>query len=458
MRAALQATLRNHPAVAGKEAEVEAKRYVEQGARSQRYPSFTAQAQQYADQNRSTLSGNDLSRPAVLRLRQPIWAFGRIHNNIAEAKAEVSTERADLLRVSRQLVEQAAVAYAQVRGRRQQIDVARQNVTRHEALLAQIQRRVKGQLASTADERLAATRLAQARALLERAISDWRGARDDLAALTQVSVGANEPVPPALLALPDSPDLIEKAVDQSADVDYKQQQLSRPRPRWTRPERPACRRSICRRTSSTISRGCATTASSAWCSKRHWTGSASRRGDAPEKPSPVAWRRSRISPPPAWSSAGSSRTLQRSRRLQSKLIDLQSQSLDDLKALLASYQRQYESGAKSWLDLMNVQRELYEQEHELVQVESDWQVYSLELLARIGAPRSPGGHRRKRRWLSNPNPGRTVPTWRWCCGCWRHWTSTATRRVCATPANASPVGRRRARLPSGCARCWSRRR
>jgi outer membrane protein, adhesin transport system len=70
--------------------------------------------------------------------------------------------------------------------------------------------------------------------------------------------------------------------------------------------------------------------------------------------------------------------------LQTQLIELQTASLSDLELLLASYQRQYESGTKSWLDLLNVQRELFEQKRQLVQAQTDWQIYSLRLLARIG--------------------------------------------------------------------------
>ena len=76
--------------------------------------------------------------------------------------------------------------------------------------------------------------------------------------------------------------------------------------------------------------------------------------------------------------------LQYNRNLQTELIQLQSQSLSDLESLLASYQRQYESGSKSWLDVMNIQRELFEQRRALVQAQNDWIVYSLQLQARVG--------------------------------------------------------------------------
>ncbi len=225
LRDALQATLRNHPAVAGQEAEVAAMRYAADGARSQRYPTLTAQAQQFRQGDRSVLSGDDLSNPAVLRVRQPIWAFGRINNSIAAADAGVSRERADLLRVRRQLLEDTAVAYAEVRGSRRRMEFARQNVDQLEQLHAQIVRRVEGQLASSADARLAATRLLQARARVQQFVSEWQIARDDLASLTQAAIDADQPVPAGLLELPESADLVESALKQSAEIHLKRRQL-----------------------------------------------------------------------------------------------------------------------------------------------------------------------------------------------------------------------------------------
>src|SRR4029434_5430286 len=96
---ALQAALDNHPAVAGELAQVQAKRYAADAARGQRYPTVDAQAEQYPERS---AAGEDVSQPYALRVRQPIWAFGRIDNNIAVADAEVSSQRADLLRVRRQ--------------------------------------------------------------------------------------------------------------------------------------------------------------------------------------------------------------------------------------------------------------------------------------------------------------------------------------------------------------------
>ena len=383
LRDALQATLQNHPAVAGENAQVEARSHAADAVRSQRYPTFTAQAQQYGEGGRTT-GGEDLSQPYVLRVRQPIWAFGRIDNSIAVANAEVTTQRADRLRVLRQLVEDTAAAYAAVRGSQQRIDVAQQNVTDLEKLSAQIQRRVEGQLASSADARLAAARLAEGRALLERAISEWEGARDDLVGFTQVEVNADQPVPEGLLELHDSTDLIDRAIDQSAEVSLKQRQLGQAEMEVDRAKTASMPTIYLQADRYYDQPGLEddSQASVVFEASLEGLGLATR-GRTAE----AAASRTAATQDLAVAKVEVTREikdLQRNRRLQTELIGLQTQSLSDLESLLASYQRQYESGTKSWLDLMNVHRELFEQRRQLVQAQTDWQIYSLRLLARIG--------------------------------------------------------------------------
>ena len=384
LRDALLATLRHHPAVAGQEAEVEARRYAADGVRSLRYPTLTAQAQQYAEGNRSEISGEDVSQPSILRVRQPVWAFGRIDNSIALANAEVNAERADLMRVLRQLLEDTAAAYVAVRGSHQRIDIARQNVTQLEALFAQIQSRAAGQLASSADARLAAARLGQGHALLAHAISEWEGTQEDLIGLTQVAVRADEPVPSGLLELNESTDLVERAIDQSAEIGLKRRQLGRAEAEVDR-ARTASRPTIYLQADKFYDQPGLrddTQASLVFEASLDGLGFAARgrTGEA------VA---SRIAATQDLAAAKVELTreikrLDRNRRLQTELIALQNHSVQDLESLLASYRRQYESGTKSWLDLLNVQRELFEQRRQLLQAQTDRQIYSVKLQARIG--------------------------------------------------------------------------
>ena len=381
---ALRATLSNHPAVAGQRASVNARRFAADAARSQRYPTLSAQAQQYTDGDTSSITGEKISHPAILRLRQPVWSFGRIRNSIALANAELGTERADLLRVRRQLLEETAVAYALVRGGREQVDTARQDVSQHEELLAQIQRRVEGQLASSADARLAATRLAQSRARLEHTRSEWEVAREDLALLTQVAISADEPVPSELLEVGEPLQVIDRAMAQSAEVRLKQQQLGQADAQvdeartsymptvYLQADRLYDQPGL--RDDNQFSVVFEATLDGLGFAARGRTRSAAAERAAAKEDlaaAKLALRRDL-------------ERLQRNRRLQADLITLQTQALDDLEALLASYQRQYDTGSKSWLDLLNVQRERFEQRRQLVQAQNDWVIYSLALQSKIG--------------------------------------------------------------------------
>jgi adhesin transport system outer membrane protein len=380
---ALQAALQNHPAVAGELAQVQAKRYAADAVRSQRYATVTAQAEQYREGGRSA-AGEDLSQPYLLRVRQPIWAFGRIDNNIAVANAEVSTQSADLLRVRRQLLEETAVAYATVRGRQQHIDIAEQNVAELEGMFEQIQRRVTGQLASPADARLAAARLADARIQLERAISERDGSRDDLLAFTQVPINADEPVPSELLDMHESPDLIDQAVDESAEVGVKRRQLEQAEAEIDR-ARTASMPTIYLQADRYYDQPGLHDDSQAGVvfeASLDGLGFATRGRTGEAVASRVAATQDLAAT--KVDVTRELKHLQRSRQLQVELIGLQTQSLTDLESLLASYQRQYDSGTKSWLDLLNVQRELFVQRDQWVQAQTDWQIYTLQLLARIG--------------------------------------------------------------------------
>lgn len=384
LREALQATLQSHPAVAGQRAQVEARQYAADGARSQRYPTISAQAQHYTDGNRSVLDDDELSNPAILRLRQPLWAFGRINSSIAAANAELSTEQADLLRVRRSLLEDTAVAYAELRASRRRIDIARHNVEQLRGLHQQILRRVEGQLASSADARLAATRLTQARAQLQQARSEADIAYDDLTALTQVAVAADEPVPSQLLELPDGTELVAMAMAESAEIRLKQRQLGQAEAEvdearttymptiYLQADRLYDQPGL--QDDSQVSVVFEGALDGLGFAARGLTGEAvaGREAAAQDLAAARLTLRRDIE------------RLQRNRALQTDLIELQTQSLADLESLLASYQRQYESGSKSWLDLLNIQRELYTQRRQLVQSQSDWQSYSLQLLARIG--------------------------------------------------------------------------
>ena len=77
-------------------------------------------------------------------------------------------------------------------------------------------------------------------------------------------------------------------------------------------------------------------------------------------------------------------SLMTNRSVSASLMLAQKESVDALNETLSSYMRQYESGRKSWLEVLNIQRELTEQRIQLAQTQSDWLVTSLRVASLAG--------------------------------------------------------------------------
>lgn len=385
LQAALQSTLTQHPAVSGKRAQVKSREFGGDAARAQRYPSIAAQAQQYSERSEDGVTGENLSSPASLRARQPLWAFGRIDSSIALADADTELERIDLLRVQRQLLEQTAVAYATVLGSRERLQVAELSLQAHRNLYEQIRRREQGQLASAADVRLAATRLSQARARLERYRGELEVALSELRALTQVALPAQQPVAEALLQLPAEGDALLPIVQQaSGEILVKKQAIERARAGVDQ-ARTASRPTIYLQAEqfydvprymddSRISVVIEANVEGLGFATRGRTGAARSQQQAAEDELRDAINETERTV----------RRLLRNRQLQQQLIEVQNEALTELDAVLDSYQRQYVAGTKSWLDVLNIQRELSDQQLQRAQAHSEWMIYSLQLVTLTG--------------------------------------------------------------------------
>jgi adhesin transport system outer membrane protein len=375
LEAALRATLSQHPALAGKRAEVAAKGFTVEAAQAQRYPSLTG----------AIATNDNNTQPVTLRARQPLWAFGRIDGNIAYAQADQRTDEADLLRVQRQLIDQTATAYVRVQGARARALVAQDNVAALEKWHQQILRREQGQLASKADVRLALARLTQARAQMSRYAAEVTLAKTDLLALTQTPVSAEAPIPDALTSQASLPSLQALAEEHHADLLWKQEQIKLAQANVIRESTspmPTVYLQVDRYINQPAYANDNMVVGVVLEGGLDGMGFAARgRGQAATARLQAARQdlettRSEV--------LRTLRNLISSRDLQRALMDTQDQSVTELEGLLASYRRQYEAGSKSWLDLLNMQRELTEQRLQQVQAQSDWWVHTLKLAALTG--------------------------------------------------------------------------
>lgn len=210
--AALRSTMLHHPSLASQQALVRSKEASADSARAARLPTLGASA------GTGQISGYTDSRTTTLSVSQPLWAFGRIDSAIDYADNDTVAQQATAWATRRQLLEDTAVAYANIQGVRERLTVAESNVNNHQALQEQIQRRAQGGLASPADVSLAKARLLQARASLEQAKSDLLTAESTLLSLTQVPIASELPVPGSILKLPADTSIQEQILAQSATV------------------------------------------------------------------------------------------------------------------------------------------------------------------------------------------------------------------------------------------------
>lgn len=384
--AALRSMLQNHPALAGKQAQVRAKESAADGARAARYPTLSTSI------GTGQSSGYSGASTATINARQPLWAFGRIDNAIAYADQDVQVQQAEVWFTMRQLLEETAVSYSNVQGARERLAVAEQSVLRHQELQQQIQRRATGGLASAVDVSMAQTRLLQARAQRETAGADLRNAEAALLALTQLTVASDLPAPSFMLDLPGEPVINEQVLGQSAPVRLRESMVTLAEADVQRARTAnmptvlleAGRNQVARLPNQTSS----TTLNIVMQASLEGMGLANQAQQRAALERVEAARQD----------LAQQRHEQQIQLLQlldrrasdQTLLAGYAESVMTLESTLASFRRQYESGYKSWLDVLNAVRELADQQMQQAQVQASWRVNSLRLSARMGRLDPPG--------------------------------------------------------------------
>ena len=208
---ALRLATSRHPSVTSKLSELTSLGYDINAAEAGRYPSLSVQAQAMS---------SDQSQ-VVARLQQPLWAGGRINGSINLAEMRLRSEQAAFLQLRRQLMEDTASTYAVLLGARQRLRAAELNVSEHDKLLGLISRRQAGSIASEADVRLARSRWTQAQTQQEQLRGAVDKALGDLLALTQAPLEGMLAVEDELLNLPDPAQIMAEAETASPVVQQR---------------------------------------------------------------------------------------------------------------------------------------------------------------------------------------------------------------------------------------------
>jgi adhesin transport system outer membrane protein len=374
---ALQATMNNHPAIHGNRAELNGVQYAIDTAEAGRYPSLNAQAGNVSDDNGQ----------ATLRLDQPVWAFGKIDASIDYANANYEAQKVGLLQLQRQLIEDTASAYAKIEGIKQRELVALANIEEHQNLYQRIERRQKGQLASQSDVRLAYSRLMQAKSQQQTLHGELLVAENDLLALTQIMVSTSMAVDPEFTLLPCCAPLEQLIVDQSADMLFKQQQLAVVR-KELRQEELASTPTVYFRAEHDVGQK---TYDSVDRTRVGLVIEGNLNGMGFAAIGRVNSAKSRLKAAQfdinntANDVRRRANTLLLNRSLQMDLLTSQQLTVEAISATRESFLRQYDTGRKSWIELLNTQREFTEERLQLAQIQNDVLILSLRLATLTGS-------------------------------------------------------------------------
>lgn len=372
---AIRATLQFHPAINGQQAQLEAAGYAGDVAASGRLPSLSVSADNVGGE-----------RQATAVIQQPLWTFGKLDSALALADAEQRAEEVVLLQVRRELLQETALAYVNIDSLRRQLQVSEQDVQEHQRLYERIQRRHQGGLASDTDVQFAWGRLVRAQSRRDGYSSQLVVAGLVLQALTQIPIDSGPAIPPPLLVLPEPGQLQQDVLVASADLLVKRQQVevaSRTREQTRYQSMPTLSFQVERDipnsavTGADVTRsGLVLEASVNGMGMSNWSAvrAASARQRAAEQDVYVTEVDLRQTV----------QTLANNRQMQERLLESQRRTVEAIANTLASFVRQYETDRKSWIEVLNTQRELTDERIELAAIEGEWQTLSLRLAAMAG--------------------------------------------------------------------------
>jgi adhesin transport system outer membrane protein len=187
--------MRNHPRLRQRLQELAAARTEQQASRWLRYPTVTAQAGTAVARS----GGSASPAGTTWAVNQPLWDAGRTDSQIDTLGLKLDTAQAQFDEARIEVMLGLAQAFGEHDRLRRRSAQARDNVQAHQRLLDLIQRRADQKVSSQADLALARTRWLQARAEATATEAAQRRARNALEPWLGQPLGALQPAPVALV-------------------------------------------------------------------------------------------------------------------------------------------------------------------------------------------------------------------------------------------------------------------
>lgn len=381
---ALQATIQNHPMITGKQAEVMAKQYQLQATESLYYPNVSLNSSYRLDKAQD--NSNTYNRVTTLGVEQPLWTFGKTESQIDYAQNDKLFEEADFVRVKQSLLKETALAYADVQGLLKRKQAVLDNIQEYESLIQQVERRQKMGMMNKSDVNLSSARLLQEQNTLNRLLGDLKVAEETLLKYTQIPVSTDTVVDKAQFK-PLSEQVLENLLDTAAaDVLVKQQAIELAK---TEVERQKTQ--IYPTLSVSVQQDILQDQDYETDSNRislNIRGQLNQLGFANLNQTKASQQSLLAAKADLQSTQNDllrrAQTLHKQLGIQKQLVKLTTESISELAQTYDSYHRQYKAGRKSWLEVLNMQRELQEQKLLKIDIDNQWLKYRLELAALYG--------------------------------------------------------------------------
>jgi adhesin transport system outer membrane protein len=193
----------DHPSILQRLSENEAAKSDRDAAKWQSYPSLSVSASE---------ATTDISQTNTV-IQQPLWTGGRITAAINEAEAGVKSSSHAVVQAEVAILSETIIRFFELHRARESMAIARANVTEHERLYDIIQRRVAAATSPDVDEMLALARLQFAESdavAFEGAVESAKGVLSQLVG-APVSTIVSPEMPAPIMSNRDS--LLEMALD-----------------------------------------------------------------------------------------------------------------------------------------------------------------------------------------------------------------------------------------------------
>src|SRR5919197_5157445 len=306
-------------------------------------------------------SSRSIAPTSTVRVEQPLWAGGRIDGQIDSARAQVSAAELAELDTRRRLAEETAVAYVGWMDAAARVEIARESAAALAQLVEYVRRRETEGLASLADVSIGKARYSSALALVEEMSGALEQARAQLEALTVTRIERGIPV-----NVPDVPDRSvadteaayvansQLVAQRRAEIDGARAQATVRRsalfPKLALRFEHLTYQNTGGLAPSSDSRALIVLQFSPDAGLASYSGAqaAASRIDSARAQLAADENDARTRARADWAAHLSSRR-------QVAELEPQAEALD---ASMASFRRQFEAGRKSWLELLNTQREV----------------------------------------------------------------------------------------------------